>query len=196
MIAAQHNLSHAALNSVLLLLKDVNQPVPADARTLMGTSREPLMSQTFHHINDGLEKGIRMQLRTGFNVANREIELEGSADGMPVFKSPPTGFWPISCRVLGSNDPEPFLCSVYCGPSKPPNLDDYLNPFLKDILLLQQEGLEFEGEHYRVNLRRMICDIPAKSLLKCSKGHSGKSIKLLPTNIGPISVFNVYTQKI
>lgn len=140
----------------------------------MHTDRTPPMSKNFHYIADGLTKGIKLQMDTGYDLPNNLIRLELNIDGVPVFKSPPTGFWPILCRVLGTNDQCPFLCGAYCGESKPPNLNNFLNPVIDDILRLQQDGFVYNGELFRVELARVICDVPARSFVKATKGHTGE----------------------
>ena len=178
-ISAYHNLTHAAINSILALLRDLGiQGLPKDARTLMGTDQTPPDSAKFHYIKDALVKGINLQTSTGFNFPDNTVKLELSIDGIPVFKSPPTGFWPILCRVIGANDPYPFLCGAYCGgskdSSKPKTVDEYLTPVIDDILRLQEEGIQINRQRYNVKLERVVCDVPARAFVKRTKGHTGK----------------------
>lgn len=139
----------------------------------MGTSTDPLTSETFHHFADGLEKGIKMQLDTGIQFEDNLVKLELNLDGIPIFKSPPTGFWPILGRALGCKDQQPFLCSAFCGPSHPPSVDDFLQPIIDDVLRLQENGMEHHNVHYDVELDRVVCDTPGRALAKCVKGHAG-----------------------
>ena len=183
-ITATFNGNHAHLNSLLRYMRArTNLDLPKDARTVMGTSRVPLQGLNFHYIDDALEKGIKLQMGTGFHFPDDVVKLELSIDGIPVFKSPPTGFWPILCRVLGTNDPYPFLCGAFCGASKPDSLDDYLGPIIQNIMLLQRDGIQINGRNYNVELNRVICDVPARAFVKCTKGHSGN---IETSNIGPI----------
>lgn len=172
-IGAEHKATHALLNDVLALLRDLGHNVPKAAKTLMGTPRTPLGDKTFHYIPNAIKKGIVMQLKTGFNFPENLIKLELSVDGIPVFKSPPTGFWPILCRVIGTNDIYPFLCGAFSGPSKPKSVDDFLAPVIADVQSLQETGIDFNGRHFDVQLLRVICDTPARSFVKCTKGHTG-----------------------
>lgn len=173
-IQAHHGATHSHTKSLLQYLRmRTNLHVPSDSRTVMGTTRIPIRDKGFHYIDQALEKGISMQMNTGFNFEDGIIRLELSIDGIPVFKSPPTGFWPILCRVLNTNDSYPFLCGAYCGASKPPNLEAFLEPIIENIMQLQIDGISINRRHYDVQLRRVICDVPARAFVKCTKGHSG-----------------------
>ncbi len=183
-IAAAHNWEHNGLRDLTHLLRyfghhhienlpQILQKLPRDPRTLMKTCTIPPDSKEFHYIEDGLKNGIRMQLNSGYNFPDNKIRLEVNVDGIPVFKSPPTNFWPILCRVIGVNDHSPFLCGAYCGESKPKSVADFLNPLIRDINHLGETGIDHNGIHFRVELARVVCDVPARSFVKCTIGHSG-----------------------
>ena len=144
--------------------------MPKDSRTVMKTPRIPLGSKTFYYIPNAFKKGILMQLKAGFHLPDYIINLELSIDGITVFKSPPTGFWPILCRVVGTND----LCGAFCDPSKPKSVEDFLAPVIAEISSLKESGINFNGRDFDVRLLRVICDTPARSFVKCTKGHSGE----------------------
>lgn len=134
--------------------------------------KETIGDATFYHINDGLEKGIRLQLDSGIMFPDNVIKLEFNIDGIPIFKSPVVGFWPILCRVIGTKDLEPFLVSVFCGPGKPGNVSSFLNPAIDDVLRLEKDGFVHNGKRFEVKLHRVVCDTPARSFVKATKGHN------------------------
>ncbi len=101
------------------------------------------------------------------------MRLEMNGDGVPIFKSPPLGFWTILFRVIDSVDPDPFLVSADCGSGKPENVFDYLQPALDDIKLLERDGINHNGIHYIVRLERAVCDAPARSFIKQITSHCG-----------------------
>ena len=65
-------------------------------------------------------------------------------DGVPVFKSTNSQFWPIQGLLDGHNFSEPFLIGLFYGNSKPKNLD-----FLGDFLV---EFEQLKGALYRIQI--------------------------------------------
>lgn len=60
---------------------------------------------------------------------------------------------------------------LYYGKSKPKFLEKYLEPFIKEINILQKHGI---GKNtYKVNLMAFIADTLARAFLKCIKSHCG-----------------------
>lgn len=55
------------------------------------------------------------------------------------------------------------------------NLDNFLQPIIQEILRLQEVGIDFNEEHFDIRLLRVVCDAPARSLVKCIIAHNGCS---------------------
>lgn len=64
------------------------------------------------------------------------------------------------------------MVSVFCGPGKPGNVSSFLNPVIDDILRLEKEGFAHNGRRFQVRLERVVCDTPARSFVKATKGHN------------------------
>jgi len=73
---------------------------------------------------------------------------------------------------------QPLVIGVFCGPSKPTSIREFLKHFVDEIkstLKLSFEfelSFEFDGSHYIVKSGEFICDAPARVFVKCIKGHS------------------------
>ena len=78
--------------------------------------------------------------------------------------------WSILCRF---RDFSPLLVALYCGQSKPNNVEEYLSDVILELQQLQQEGIVHSGTTHQVSVRAFICDAPARAFLKCIKNHSG-----------------------
>lgn len=91
---------------------------------------------------------------------NRNAELEINIDGLPLFKSSKMQLWPILGCI---NNSEPFVVSIFCGDRKPP-LEEFFEPFVNEVL---QEN--------QITLTKVICDSPARAMVKCIKSHTGYS---------------------
>ena len=95
-----HNISHSTLKSLLGILKPYHTELPLDPRTLLGTKSvkiEPNVSG--HFACFGLEENMTKYcviddtVDTGISI----IKLDINIDGVLVFKSQNTSFWPILC---------------------------------------------------------------------------------------------------
>jgi hypothetical protein len=45
---------------------------------------------------------------------------------------------------------------------------------VEDLLLLEREGLDFNGKYYAVKMVAVVCDTPARKFVKQTKGHCGE----------------------
>lgn len=177
-VAIKNKLTHTAINDIAALMIDLGIVLPKDARTILRTQRKPVVDDSFLHL--GLESGIVNCLRFGFTSETNFISfyksnfiLQVNIDGIPLFNSSNTSFWPILCRIIGAIDSSPFAISVYCGKSKPPNLIEFLSPFLNELISLISNGLRISKKLYTVKLVAIISDAPARSYLKALVGHTG-----------------------
>ena len=79
------------------------------------------------------------------------------------------------CKIPESKNDSPFIVSLYCGKRKPPNLDDYLSPFIDEYIQLVESPLNVNGINYMLNCKGpFIFDAPAKAFIKNIKGHTGR----------------------
>lgn len=123
--ALEENITHSALNKLLGILKDDHPSLPADARTLLRTSRsESVVVQekaggTYHYF--GILKSMKTILEANkCSLANGVcLELQANVDGLPVFQSSSTQFWPILGVIKNLPQHQPFVIGLFCGTSKP-----------------------------------------------------------------------------
>ncbi|KAG0435965.1 hypothetical protein HPB47_018219 [Ixodes persulcatus] len=78
----------------------------------------------------------------------------------------------MSRRVMNSVDSTPFIASLFCGSGKPPDLEEYLEPFLLKMQELIQDGRFHKETHSEVRLTDGACDAPARSFVKRITSHS------------------------
>lgn len=65
-----------------------------------------------------------------------------------------------------------FPITVTCGTSKPENLD-FLKDTVGDLQKILQNGLQYEGRNVEVTLKSIVCDAPARAMVKGMKQYSG-----------------------
>ena len=107
----------------------------------------------------------------------REISLQINIDGLPLYKSSSTQFWPILGRLVKPCITNPFIIGLYLGQQKPTNVSEYTHKLIQELDLLIHSGITLSKENIEYNipfsLSCIICDTPARAFVKCCKGHSG-----------------------
>lgn len=181
--AIQSHIEHCHLDSLLRILRKRLIPdLPATAKTFLKTVSVNYQIKEFRSnenivIGEFVYFGIASGLRRCVNkkVHLRDVlHLQINCDGLPLYKSSAKQFWPILCKVHNNPDIyKPFLVAVFFGDGKPYNLNNYLSDFIEEMNKLTQEGLIIEERTFKIRIMCFICDIPARSFLKCIKGHGG-----------------------
>lgn len=179
--AVNHNVSNNTVNSLLKLLKTHKcfSSLPKDSRTLLKTfssseySLRTVEPGLYYHF--GIAKGILQNYE--FNEINTSIKIAVGIDGLPLSKSSGSQFWPILGYIINKNKkPKVFPIGVYHGYKKPNDSDDYLLDFVNEAVNLSNNGLLMvNNKKINIIFEVFCCDIPAKSFVLKTKGHSGFS---------------------
>ena len=98
--------------------------------------------------------------------AERGFELNFFVDGLPLFKSSRSQFWPILSRAHNVPRLPVKTVAIFCGESKPLSLDEYFEKFVKEMNRLQANGLKIGSRVYWVKLRAIIADALARAYIK------------------------------
>ena len=163
-------------NSLLALLRPHFPSLPKDGRTLLKTCKKYDISDVaggkYHHF--GVAAGVKLRLEKCKDIRHfSELNLQFNIDGLPLFKSSSDSFWPILALIHQETDPEPFICGLWVGKSKPNSIEEYLSSFVSELLQIQRNGIESHGNMYTVKILNFVCDTPARAFVKNIKGHSG-----------------------
>ncbi len=102
------------------------------------------------------------------SAQHSHVELQVNIDGLPLYKSSATQFWPILGTLQNIKKEEPVTIGLFCGTSKPTSLAEYLQEFISEVNELAK-GFEFEGVMLTLQLSSMVCDAPARAFLKMLK---------------------------
>lgn len=169
--ATKNGCKRSALNEMLEILRRQGHRLPKDARTLLHTPRKvaTVTKCGGSYAYFSIASGILKLLSQNPGICEGEIDLCFNIDGVPLFKSSNTQMWPILCRF---RDFSPFIVALYCGHSKPSNIEEYLSDFILELQQLQQEGIVHRDTTYKVVVKAFICDAPARAFLKCIKNHN------------------------
>lgn len=172
-----HNVKQTALNDLITIINNrLTNTLPKDPRTLLQTSKtvspQPVGNgQYWHH-------GLRQCIENVFAGIHesREIEININLDGLPVYKSSKDEFWPILFNIHGMTHIKPMVIGIYCGKSKPTDLNAFLNPFVDEMIDILNNGITVDNHKITVKIRCFICDSPARAFVKGSLALSYKLI--------------------
>lgn len=179
--ATQFSVPLTALGNLLHLLHPYHPMLPLDPKTLLHTPREVVVKQLtcggyYYHfgIRNNIEKRFR-DLPSDVCFEKDDLPIQINIDGLPIFKSSSLQLWPILGILKGSAIEKPFAIGIYSGNQKPLDVAEFLNDFVTEVKNLRTAGLDLGGRHYAFHLHSFVCDAPARSMLKNTKGHSGYS---------------------
>nr|XP_012217684.1 PREDICTED: uncharacterized protein LOC105669363 [Linepithema humile] len=66
---------------------------------------------------------------------------------------------------------QPFIVALCYENSKPHDINEFMDDFIKEINILHRDGIDITNKHFSVALEHIICDIPARKFLKQIKGY-------------------------
>lgn len=61
---------------------------------------------------------------------------------------------------------KPFIISIWCGESKPTNLNEFLQQFVNELNEICTDGIFVNGFFIKVGIGCFIADSPARAFLK------------------------------
>lgn len=94
------------------------------------------------------------------------ISINVNIDGLPVFNSYRTQFWPILFNIADLPTAKPMPIAIFCGNSKPTSLEEYLRPFVNELTDVLKNGVMVNGHKMYVRLRCIIWDSLARAFIK------------------------------
>ena len=98
------------------------------------------------------------------------IELGLNVDGIPIYKSKHNSVWPIQCAIENVNvAKDPFIVGMFYGKGKPCDTE-FLKDFVEELKVLKDCGINGKA----VLLKNVICDAPARALLKGTTQYNGR----------------------
>ncbi|ELU16222.1 hypothetical protein CAPTEDRAFT_23500, partial [Capitella teleta] len=163
-----------AMDGLLKILKNHgHDDLPATVRTLRKTPRSVPITK-----KSGMEYvylGIQTQLKkilNGVTPPDRPMLLSFNVDGLPLFSSSNRCLWPVLCATPIQGALKVFPVALTYGRSKPLDLD-FLTDTLSELASLVRDGFEISGRRIAIAIKCVVCDAPAKALVKSTKLCSG-----------------------
>ena len=163
------------LNDLLKVLRKVgHEELPATAKTLLNTPKTTKISpcdegEYFHY---GLKQSLIDIADRGISLPP-EIEIDIGIDGLPLSKSGKKKFWPILGKIVNMEDLAPFLIGCYHGSTNPTSASSLLLEFIEEFKKLQKKQLKINNISYKIKLRCVICDTPARCMVTATQYYNG-----------------------
>lgn len=180
--AVDHNITQTALSALLKVLKlhKCHNYFPIDARTILKTklSVKPFQLQivppgNYYHFKIYNSLQYIYNSDSQYFVGN-DIKIVIGIDGLPLTKSSSSCFWPILGYVRHPYyKPYVFLIGLYWGKEKPFDCNSFLLDLVNEIKQLYQDGFQTKCGKKKVIIETICCDLPAKSFITKTKGHTG-----------------------
>ncbi|EFN83250.1 hypothetical protein EAI_00091, partial [Harpegnathos saltator] len=139
--------------------------LPQDPRTLLETPRivRTVQMGSGQYWHNGLYTCLEKSLSHVHN--SMDIVLNFNIDGLPIHNNSKLQFWPILRSIYNFNT-EPMIIGIYCGENKPPTPNEFLTPFVNELLTILNNGIIINGYKINIHIRCFICDTPARSFIK------------------------------
>ena len=176
--AMKTSMNATQINAMLKLFKrfDIGVDLPLSSRTLLNTPRNIVIQNIsdVDYYNFGVENQIIQNLKTNYQDFDKDIiYLTLNIDGIPFFKSSKSSCWPILlCSNIYPETVYPVAITHGVDITKP-NVTLFLRETILEIKSLEENGIHYKGKHIRIKTDCIACDAPARSMVKCVKGHSG-----------------------
>uniref|UniRef100_A0A182I5E3 Uncharacterized protein n=1 Tax=Anopheles arabiensis TaxID=7173 RepID=A0A182I5E3_ANOAR len=159
--ALSNNQTHQSINMVLRLFKKTGVKVPASAKTLLKTKRNP--SSEIKDIDGGQfwYRGFRSCLLNYFRsvkVPPNCITLTLSIDGLPLHNSSNMQFWPILFKIEELPQAPVMAAAIFFGFQKPNNIEEFLRPAVDELNLLMANGIIIHGKKTKWKVAGQLLD--------------------------------------
>lgn len=171
--------SRQAMNFLLSLLFSCGMDVPRSLYLLKARFKASFpMGNLDINKTDGLAyfsivENLKRLVDSKHLVKSEELCVHVNIDGVLLFKSSRVNLWPILVKIPSITSVKNiFMVSLFCGIGKP-DLTKFITPFVDEVARLQKDGFVYKSLKFVISKILFICDIPAKSFVQCTKGHSG-----------------------
>ncbi|XP_060882093.1 uncharacterized protein LOC132953757 [Metopolophium dirhodum] len=175
----KYKVSHNCCNSLLKILRSEGLEVPKDVRTLMKTPKNheivAVSGGSYVHL------GIKNMLLPFLSKHNAQVYITPhilkigiNIDGLPIAKSSKTQLWPILISVINFKELRNHVIpiGIFHGFQKPHSIEEFLNPFIIDLLEIIDNGLTVNDTLFTLEISNISCDAPAKAFLLNVKSHN------------------------
>lgn len=157
--------------------------IPSDYRTLLKTPVKsvPLLIHPGNYMHVGVQLALHHLLCEVSDVtttfSTSVILMQFFVDGLRIKKSSRSGAWVIMMNIRHDVKKRlrlvPKVIGVYYGEKKPSDFNDFLWPFVMELLDLLDLGIDFKNIQLKLKILNFVLDAPARCSCKMVKGVNG-----------------------
>jgi len=178
--SCEFSVKQNAVDKLLKILQLARHKVPSTARSLLKTTKHVSISEksgmqyVYLDIRKQLQRFVEAIPSKVLESLGNTLEISLNIDDLPLFKSSSTSVWPILCAIVSVTPANVFPVALACGQTKPSNLE-FLNDTIRDLnnLLTGSSSVIVGDCKIKIQLRCIVCDAPAKAMVKAVKLYSG-----------------------
>lgn len=150
-----------------------NLDIPVDYRTLLRTPQPiPKHIEPGSYIHIGVGRSLhRILTENGKKSVVTELLMQFFIDGVSISKSTKSDLWIIMVNVRNKRirRQAPKVVGAYLGEKKPADFNEFLWPFVMELLDILDVGILFEGRQVALRILNFVLDAKARCSCKCIK---------------------------
>lgn len=165
-------------NILLKYLKyKYGENIPADYRTLLRTPIKPVPKSITpgNYVHLGVHQALMQSISEAGTVLSSSIFLQFFVDGLRISRSTKDEAWIIMLNVRKASKRRliPKVVGVHYDQKKPSDFNDFLWPFVQELLELLENGFVANGIVFQLNILNFVLDAPSRTSCKCVKHING-----------------------
>lgn len=172
------NAKRKASNMLLKYLKfrfDVD--IPTDYRTLLGTPIKPVPKymNLGAYVHLGVRQALIQLMSQAGPIASVNILLQFFVDGLRISRSTKDEVWTIMMNIRNASKYRliPKVIGVFYDIKKPDNFNEFLWPFVTELLDILENGFVSNGTVLNLKILNFVLDAPARTSSKAIKHING-----------------------
>uniref|UniRef100_A0A182MMX1 Uncharacterized protein n=1 Tax=Anopheles culicifacies TaxID=139723 RepID=A0A182MMX1_9DIPT len=172
-----HKITHDALDDLLGLIRETTDiQMPANCRTFLktpkGVGKEISTVAGGQLWYQGIQNSIQ-HCSPYITIALDAISINLFVGGIPMnnCQPGPTQLWPILMQLYNFPEAPILVVGVYCGSSKPDNVEGFLRPLVTEMNQLMDDGIIINDHSFGVCFNAFIANASARAFI------SGKIIR-------------------
>lgn len=167
-----------ASNMLLKYLKfkfDVD--IASDYRTLLRTPVTPVPKYKAlgSYVHLGVHQALKQLLTEAGNISSSKILMQFFVDGLRISRSTNRDLWIImmNIRKVTKRRLTPKVIGIYYDETKPKNFNEFLWPFVMELLEILESGFVFNEKSLELKILNFVLDAPARTSCKAIKHING-----------------------
>lgn len=167
-----------ASNILLRYMKfKYNVDMPIDYRTLLKTPVKPVPKYVApgSYIHVGVHRALYQLLSQAGPISPNAIKMQFFIDGLSISRSIKDTLWVIMVNIRNASNKRltPKVIGAYYGETQPKNFNEFLWPFVMELLDILEQGISFNGSILKLQILNFVLDAKARVACKAVKSING-----------------------